>query len=79
MVTQMVLKIDNKLKQAAPKHKPFLASELAVTFAPTLEIPNSRTARSLRAALKDVKLGRNLSPRFDNAKDAIAYLEKYAG
>ncbi|MEK7209145.1 MAG: hypothetical protein AAB677_02710 [Patescibacteria group bacterium] len=100
MTTQMIFRIDSKLKQAAKRQakkqgitlsdlykqttKSFVAGELAVTITPTvsatsLEIPNARTARSLRAILKDVKLGRNLSPSFDNAKDAIAYLKKHAG
>ena len=95
MITQMVFKLDNKLKQAAQQRarkqgitlsdlykqttESFVAGDLPVTFTPVAEIPNARTARSLRAALRDIKLGRNLSPRFDNAKDAIAYLKKYAG
>lgn len=44
----------------------------------TPEIPNAKTARSLRAALRDVKSGRNFSPSFDNTDDAIVYLKKYA-
>jgi antitoxin component of RelBE/YafQ-DinJ toxin-antitoxin module len=96
MITQMIFRIDNKLKQAAQKRakkqgitlgdlykqatESFVAGDLAVTFTPTPpEIPNARTARSLRAALRDIKLNRNFSPSFDNAKDAIAYLKKYAG
>jgi antitoxin component of RelBE/YafQ-DinJ toxin-antitoxin module len=93
MITQMVFKLDNKLKHAAQQRakkqgialsdlykqatESFVAGELAVTFAPTLEIPNTRTARILRQITKDVKAGKNLSPAFSNAEDAIQYLENY--
>src|SRR3989344_5325218 len=66
MTTQMVFKIDNKLKQA-----------IAFAPAPTPEIPNARTARILRQISKDVKAGKNLSPTFSNAEDAIQYLGNY--
>lgn len=37
--------------------------------------PNEKTAKLLRQAHEDYKKGRNISPMFDNAEDAIAYLE----
>ncbi len=37
-------------------------------------VPNKKTARQLEKAEKDFHMGRNISPVFDNAKDAIAYL-----
>ena len=95
MVTQMIFRIDKKLKLAAKRRakrqgitlshlykqatKSFVAGQLDLTIAvPLPEIPNARTTRSLKVALRDVKLGRNFSPSFDNAEDAIVYLKKYA-
>lgn len=94
-MTQMIFRIDKKLKLAAKQRakkqgitlshlykqatKSFVAGQLDLTIAaPLPEIPNKRTTRSLKAALRDIKLGRNFSPSFDNAEEAIAYLEKYA-
>lgn len=37
---------------------------------------NTKTAREIRQALKDIKEGKNLSPVFNNIDDAIAYLER---
>ena len=59
--------------------KSFVAGQLDLTItAPLPEVPNARTAHSFKAALRDIKLGRNFSPSFDNAEAAIAYLKKYA-
>lgn len=38
------------------------------------EIPNARTAKNLRQAHKDLIAGKNISPVFANAKDAIKWL-----
>ncbi|MBI3442445.1 MAG: type II toxin-antitoxin system RelB/DinJ family antitoxin [Candidatus Sungbacteria bacterium] len=38
-------------------------------------IPNKKTAKLLRQAHEDYKRGVNISPLFENADDAIAYLE----
>ena len=35
---------------------------------------NDKTRKIIDRALKNIKAGKNLSPGFDNAKDAIAYL-----
>ena len=35
---------------------------------------NDKTRKMLDSALKNIKAGKNLSPGFDNAKDASAYL-----
>ena len=93
MTTQMIFRIDNKLKQAAQKRakkqgitlsdlyqqatKSFVNGELAVTLTPTTEIPNTRTARILRQIAKDVRVGKNLSPAFSTAEDAVQYLENH--
>jgi addiction module RelB/DinJ family antitoxin len=39
-------------------------------------MPNSKTAKELDKILADIKKGKNLSPAFSNAKDAIAWLKK---
>ncbi len=46
-----------------------------VTFSRRDEIPNKRTAATLRKAEENYKKG-NTSPVFDNAKDAIAWLHQ---
>ena len=37
---------------------------------------NAKTRKEIETALKDIKAGRNLSPRFDNIDEAIVYLDK---
>ena len=94
MTTQIIFKIDKKLKDRAAKKarregisltdfyklatKSFVAGQLDVGLVQAPEIPNAKTERAWRQALKDIKAGRNLSPVFDNAADAISYLEKHA-
>ena len=41
----------------------------------TKEEFNPRTRKAIISELKDVKDGKNISPGFKNAKDAIAYLK----
>ena len=36
---------------------------------------NARTAREVKNALKDISYGKNLSPGFTSAKDAIEFLK----
>jgi len=36
---------------------------------------NQKTRKMLTRELKEIEQGKNLSPKFDNAKDAIAYLK----
>ena len=47
--------------------------EQRVSFALPLR-PNAKTAKLLRRAHEDYKKGRNISPAFETAKDAVAYL-----
>lgn len=90
MNTQVIFKIDKKLKEKAMKKAraegiPFssvltLATRSFVEGGLTIEavsrpVLNDKTRKVLDRALKDIKEGKNLSPRFTNAKDAIAYLE----
>lgn len=49
--------------------------EKRVVFSEPL-VPNKKTAALLRRIDKDIKAGRNLSPRFETAEDAIAYLHE---
>ncbi|MEK7586617.1 MAG: hypothetical protein AAB453_01980 [Patescibacteria group bacterium] len=95
MTTQMIFRIDKKLKLAAQRRaksqgitlshlykqatRSFVAGKLDITITALLpEIPNTRTARLFKVALRDIKLGRNFSPSFDNAEEAVSYLKKYA-
>lgn len=90
MNTQVIFKMDKKLKERAMKKaraegipfssvltlatKSFLDGGLAIE-AVQRPVINDRTRKMLDRALKDIKAKKNLSPAFDNAKDAIAYLE----
>jgi antitoxin component of RelBE/YafQ-DinJ toxin-antitoxin module len=49
----------------------FADGEKKVAIVETL---NARTLKSFRQAKKDYKAGKNISPAFTNAKDAIAWL-----
>lgn len=51
-----------------------LLRERRVDFVLPLQ-PNKKTAKLLRQAHEDYKKSRNISPAFENADDAIAYLE----
>ena len=42
----------------------------------TKEEFNTKTRREIGKALKDIKKGENLSPTFDNIRDAIRYLKQ---
>ncbi len=37
--------------------------------------PTPYLKRAIKRAMEDIKTGKNISPRFDNAKDAVAYLD----
>lgn len=49
--------------------------EQRIDFALPLR-PNKKTARLIKRADADYKNGRNISPAFENAEDAIAYLHR---
>jgi len=49
--------------------------EQRVTFEVPL-VPNKKTAKLLKEADEDIRLGRNMSPAFNDVEDAIAYLKK---
>ena len=89
MNTQVIFKMDKKLKEKAMKKaraegipfssvltlatKSFVDGGLAIEAVqrPTL---NDKTRKVLERALKDIKEGTNLSPRFKSAKEMIAHL-----
>ncbi len=90
MTTQVIFKIDKKLKERAMKKaeheglpfasvlkfatKAYADGDLTIGIIPK-EAFNPKTRRLLQRELRDIKLGKNISPRFTNAKDAIAYLK----
>lgn len=91
MTTQVIFKIDKKIKEKAQKK----AKGSGLTFSDILqmatyayvrndfeprlvrkeEVLNAKTRRELREMSKDIRAGKNLSPIFDNTKDAIAWLK----
>jgi antitoxin component of RelBE/YafQ-DinJ toxin-antitoxin module len=90
MTSQVVLKIDKKLKDRAIKKAqneglPFSAVLLLATKAyvegdldvqlVTQQKLSAKTRRELQKISKDISQGKNLSPAFDNSKDAVAYLK----
>ena len=90
MTTQVIFKLDKKLKDKAMRKaqtegvalssilkmatKAFVEGELNVGLVRE-ERFNAKTRKEIDQALKDIKSGKNLSPTFDNAKDAINYLK----
>ena len=89
MNTQVIFKLDKSLKEKAMKKaraegvpfasvlkfatKAFVDGDFSIGI---VERPvlNDKTRKIIDRALKNIKAGKNLSPGFDNAKDAIAYL-----
>lgn len=90
MTTQVIFKIDKKLKEKALAKAQYegisltsilkLATKAFVDGDLTLgligsEKFNTKTSREVKNALKDISDGRNLSPRFTSAKAAIKFLK----
>ncbi len=89
MKTTTSLKIDKDIKDKASKLAASLGLSLSTVINHSLkkfiadkkvifeELSfNKNTSRELKRALEDIEKGRNLSPAFDNAKDAIAWLNR---
>jgi len=91
MTTQVIFTIDKNLKdEAMRKARSFglsfssvlnLATQAFVEGKINIGIVenqpfNDKTAKEITLALKDIKLGKNLSPCFSSAKQAIDYLKK---
>ncbi|MFA6158290.1 MAG: hypothetical protein WC763_01530 [Candidatus Paceibacterota bacterium] len=90
MNTQVVFNIDSKLKEKAMKKarnegvpfasilklatRAFVEGDLDVRLSRKDDL-NPRTRRSLIRDIGETKKGKGLSPVFENAKDAIAYLK----
>lgn len=90
MTTQLMVKIDKGLKQRvakkAKKQDLSLTDLVKMTFHAydegrielgIMQPPerfNAKTRKLLDRALENIEQGKNLSPKFNNAKDAIAYL-----
>ncbi len=90
MVTQVIFKIDKKLKDKAMAK----AQNEGIAFASILKLAtkafvdgdlsfglvgsekfNASTSREIKRALKDISQGKNMSPSFSSAKEAIKYLK----
>ena len=88
MTSQVVFNIDSKIKAKAMKRAkrvgiPFASylRQAAEDFAEgkrgmaiVEEKFNAKTAKELRAALRDIEKGKNLSPAFSSGKEMDAYL-----
>ncbi len=90
MNTQVIFNLDKKLKEQAMKKaqsqglsfgvilklatKAFVDGDFNVGLISKEEF-NPVTRKSVEKALKDIKEGKNVSPKFNSAKDAIAYLK----
>lgn len=90
MNTQVIFKIDKNLKDKAMKKaqsegisfttilkfatKAFVENQLNVGLV-TKEEFNPHTRKAIMRELKGIKEGKNISPRFKKAKDAIVYLK----
>lgn len=91
MNTQVIFKIDKKLKDQAMKKaqneglpfgavlkfatEAFVNGDFAIGFIPREELNPVARKKILRIE-RDIRNGKNLSPRFNSAKDAIAWLNR---
>ena len=91
MTNKMIFNVDSKIKERAMRQAqqdgvPFsiilkLATKayaegklrLSISDVPSF---NEVTRKEIKQALEDIKKGKNLSPAFTKAEDAIAYLNK---
>ena len=90
MVTQVIFKIDKKLKDKAMAKaqnegiafasilklatKAFVSGDLTLGLIGSEKF-NAATAREVKAALKDISQSKNLSPGFVSAKEAVKFLK----
>lgn len=92
MNTQVIFKIDKKLKERAMTK----AQDEGIALASVLKLAtkafaegyltlglvgsekfNAIAGKEIRGALKDIAKGKNLSPRFSSAKTAVKYLNAW--
>ena len=90
MTTQVIFKIDKKLKKKAMAK----AQNQGIAFASVLKLAtkafvdgdltlelvgskkfNAKTSREIKGALRDIDQGKNISPSFTSARDAIKFLK----
>ena len=92
MTSQVLFKIDTKVKAKAMKRaeREGLAFATVLKFATSAYaegalhvgiieqplIPNARTRKLLQRSERDFRAGKNVSPRFTNVKDAVAWLNR---
>ena len=90
MTSQVVFRIDRKLKDRAIKKarneglpltavlklatKAYVEGDLDVQLVTQRKL-NSKTRRELQRISNEIRQGKNLSPPFDSAQDAIPYLK----
>jgi antitoxin component of RelBE/YafQ-DinJ toxin-antitoxin module len=90
MNTQVLFKIDKKLKERAMKKaqeegvsftsvlkfatKAYVDGDLTVSLIPT-ERFNEKTRKELARSLADVKAGKNISPVFDSVEESLNWLK----
>lgn len=91
MTTQVIFKIDKKLKDQAMKKaqgegiafasvlklatKAFVAGDLDIALVEKEEF-NAKTRRLVEAAIRDIEIGKNLSPKLKTVAEIKKYLEK---
>jgi len=90
MITQVIFKIDKKLKDKAmaKAQNEGIALALILKFATKAFVDgdlnlglvgsekfNVATAKKIKSALKDISQDKNLSPSFSSAKEAIKFLK----
>ncbi len=89
MTSQVIFKIDSKLKEQAMKKaqnaglpfasilkfatKAFVSGQLEVGLV-GMEKLNKATSQEIKSALQDIKKKRNLSPRLKNTKQVMQFL-----
>ena len=91
MISQVIINVDSRLKAEAMKKakkqglpfsvvlklaiKAFVEDRLNIGLVGDEQF-NLSTRNEIEGAVKDISKGINISPKFNNANDAIAYLKK---
>ena len=84
MKTQVMFKIDKKVKEAATRKARTEGITLSAVLQSAMsafaegDLKMSLISREVEEIYRDIRAGKNLSPAFRSAKDAIAYLKKEA-
>lgn len=91
MTNKMIFNVDSKIKERAMKQaqqdgvpfstvlklatKAYAEGKLRLSIS-DVSFFNETTRKEINQALEDIRKGKNLSPAFTNAKDAVAYLNR---